>query len=90
LSFTEAAITALQAGCDLAMLCNQSLPGSAGGGKAVDELIEGLTEAQVTGKWEPREASEERRVSLLPRQQAIEWDELMVQPAYMHALDWIA
>jgi beta-N-acetylhexosaminidase len=90
LSFTEAAVAALQAGCDLAMLCNQSLPGSEGGGKAVDELIEGLTEAQVKGTWEAREVSEERRVSLLPRQQAIEWDELMVLPAYMHALDWIA
>jgi beta-N-acetylhexosaminidase len=90
LSYTEAAVAALQAGCDMVLLCNQSVPDSEGGGKAVDELIDGLTEAQVKGVWEPREASEERRVSLLPRQGAVEWDELMVHPAYMHALDWIA
>ena len=90
LSYTEAAIAALQAGCDMVLLCNQSVPTAEGGGRAIDTLIDGLTEAQVKGQWEPREASEERRVALLPRQKAVAWDELMVQPEYMHALDWIA
>jgi hypothetical protein len=31
-----------------------------------------------------------RRRALLPVTPAVEWDALMVQPAYMHALDWIA
>ena len=66
----------------MVLLCNQSLDG----GAAVDELIAGLTEAQVKGLWSPQERSEERRQALLPRSPAPEWDALMVQPDYMHAL----
>ena len=81
-SYTQAAVAALNAGCDMVLLCNQSL----NGGAAVDELIDGLTEAQLKGGWQPREASEERRLALLPRTASPEWDDLMVQPDYMHAL----
>ncbi|MDP1999747.1 MAG: beta-N-acetylhexosaminidase, partial [Rhodoferax sp.] len=81
-TYTQAAVAALEAGCDMVLLCNQSLDG----GAAVDELIAGLTEAQVKGLWQPQEASEERRQALLPGSPAPEWDALMVQPDYMHAL----
>jgi beta-N-acetylhexosaminidase len=81
-TYTQAAVAALEAGCDMVLLCNQSLDG----GAAVDELIAGLTEAQVKGLWQPQERSEERRQALLPRSPAFEWDALMVQPDYMHAL----
>ena len=84
-SYTEAAVVALNAGCDMVLLCNQSL----NGGAAVDELIDGLTEAQLKGGWQPSEASEERRLKLLPQTPAPEWDALMVQPDYMHALSLI-
>ncbi len=84
-SFTEAAVTALQAGCDMVLLCNQSV----GEGKPIDELINGLTEAQVRGHWQPSEVSEERRLALLPFLPAPQWDELMVSSTYMHALDCI-
>jgi beta-N-acetylhexosaminidase len=83
LSYAEAALTALQAGCDLVLLCNQSL----NGGEAVDALIDGLAEAQIKAQWQPNEASEARRVALLPQAPAMVWDELMVSPAYMHAMD---
>jgi len=79
----------LTAGCDMVLLCNQSLDNS-GGGDAIDELISGLTEAEVKGQWQASDASELRRRALLPVAPAVEWDALMVQPAYMHALDWIA
>ncbi len=82
-SYTEAAVTALNAGCDMVLLCNQSLDG----GQAVDELITGMTETQVRGRWQPDEAGEARRLALLPQTPAPDWDELMVSPAYMHALD---
>ncbi|MDP3699986.1 MAG: beta-N-acetylhexosaminidase [Hylemonella sp.] len=82
-SYTEAAVTALNAGCDLVLLCNQSLDG----GQAVDELIAGMTEAQVKGQWQPDEVGESRRLALLPHTPAPDWDELMVNAAYMHALD---
>ena len=84
-SYTEAAVAALNAGCDMVLLCNQSVDG----GQAVDALIDGMTEAQLKGVWQPREASEERRLLLLPRSPAPDWDTLMVQHDYMHALSQI-
>jgi len=84
-SYTEAAVTALNAGCDMVLLCNQSLDG----GAAVDALIEGLSEALLKGRWQPSEAGEARRLALLPSTPTPDWDELMVSPAYMHALDLI-
>jgi beta-N-acetylhexosaminidase len=84
-SYTEAAVAALNAGCDMVLLCNQSLDG----GLAVDELIDGLTQAQLRGQWQSLEASDARRQALLPVTPALEWDGLMVSPAYMHAIDLI-
>jgi photosystem II stability/assembly factor-like uncharacterized protein len=49
LSYAEAASVALNAGCDLVLLCNQSV----GEGKAVDELIDGLDAALSQGRWQP-------------------------------------
>jgi beta-N-acetylhexosaminidase len=81
-SYTEAAVAALNAGCDLVLLCNQSLDG----GAAVDELIAGMSQAQLKGHWEPMEASEDRRLALLPSKPSLAWDDLMLEPAYMHAV----
>lgn len=89
ISFTQGAVLALNAGCDMVLLCNQSLPDSEGGGLAVDALIDGLTEAVVKGVWRSQPASEERRRALLPQTGALAWDELMLQPDYMHALDLV-
>src|SRR5512133_327438 len=82
-SFTDAAVAALAAGCDLVPLCNQSVHDP----KAVDELLDGLAEAQLKGRWEASEASEQRRLALLPVGAALPWDALMSHPDYMHALD---
>jgi len=82
-STTQAAVAALNAGCDLVLLCNQSL----GEGVEVDALIDGLTEAQLKGQWQPQDASEARRRALLPTSAVTPWNELMVQPTYMRALD---
>ena len=81
---TEAALAALQAGCDLVLLCNQSL----GDGAVLDGLLDGLASAQASGHWQPRPASEERRVALLPTTPPLLWDDLMHQSAYMQAL-WL-
>ncbi len=82
-SYTDAALAALDAGCDLVLLCNQSL----GEGRAVDELLDGLEAARQAGRWQPSPDGESRRLALLPETLPIPWDELMLQPAYMQALD---
>ncbi|HYF44495.1 MAG TPA: beta-N-acetylhexosaminidase [Ramlibacter sp.] len=81
-SYTEAGVAALNAGCDMVLLCNQSV----GEGRAVDELLDGLAEAQLKGRWQPDPASEQRRLALLPVGPSADWDALMVQPQYMQAL----
>ena len=84
-SYTEAALMALEAGCDLVPLCNQSVQSE--GGAAIDELLDGLQDAMRAGTWRTSEASESRRLALLPRSPALSWDALMADPDYMHALD---
>ncbi len=81
-SYTQAAVTALNAGCDMVLLCNQSV----GEGKAVEELLDGMAEALLKGHWEALESSEMRRLDLLPTTPGQDWDSLMLQPAYMHAM----
>jgi len=80
---TEAALAALQAGCDLVLLCNQSV---VEGGEPIDELIDGLSQAQLEGRWQPSALGEQRRLDLLPAGAAPDWDELMRSPRYMQAL----
>jgi beta-N-acetylhexosaminidase len=82
-SYTDAAEVALNAGCDLVLLCNQS----GDGGAAVDELLDGLLESQTAGRWQANEDSEQRRVALLPQTQPLTWDQLMHDPAYQRALE---
>ena len=79
----EAALAALEAGCDLVLLCNQSLDG----GAAVDELLDGLAEAQARGDWQPDPDSETRRLDLLPQTAPLTWDELMHHAPYQRALE---
>ncbi len=82
-STLQGALAALNAGCDMVLLCNQSVDG----GAAVDALLEGLTAAQRSGDWRPDVDSESRRLDLLPSSPPLPWDELMHQPAYQHALE---
>lgn len=79
---TEAVLAALDAGCDVALLCNQSL----GNGSVIDDTIDGLAQAQLSGRWQPRPASEARRLALLPAAPAADWDTLMRTPDYLRAL----
>ena len=87
LSYTQAAFAALGAGCDLLLLCNQSLPNSEHGGTLIDTVLNDLSEAQLKGHWQASDASEERRQAMLPASPAVDWDTLVVQPRYMQALD---
>jgi beta-N-acetylhexosaminidase len=82
-TYAEAAALALGAGCDMVLLCNQSLDG----GAAVDTLLDGLLDAAAHGHWQPDADSEARRLDLLPQTAPIAWDELMHSPAYQRALE---
>jgi len=85
LSYTDAAMAALHAGCDLALLCNQSL----GGGAVLDELLDGFAAAVRDGRWAPNPASETRRLSLLPKVPSVEWTTLMQSTAYRQAIEML-
>jgi beta-N-acetylhexosaminidase len=83
LTYVEAAALALDAGCDLVLLCNQSLDG----GAAVDALLDGLGEAAGRGLWRPDPDSEARRLALLPASAPLAGDALMHDPVYQRALE---
>ncbi|MFM2448355.1 MAG: beta-hexosaminidase [Pseudomonadota bacterium] len=83
LSYSEAAAMALHAGCDMVLLCNQSLDG----GQAVDDLLIGLQAQEASGHWQQDPDSEARRRNLLPHTPPLSWDDLMHQAAYQHALE---
>jgi beta-N-acetylhexosaminidase len=82
--YAEAVLAALDAGCDMALLCNQSV---ADGGRAVDALIDGVERAVAQGRVASSGPSQARRLALLPRAQPMPWDELMRDPAYCQALE---
>ena len=83
LSYAEAAALALDAGCDMVLLCNQSVDG----GEAVDALLDGLMAEAEAGHWTPDVDSEQRRLALLPAAPPLPWDHLMHDPAYQRALE---
>ena len=83
LTYAEAASMALNAGCDMVLLCNQSVDG----GQAVDELLTGLAQAAAAGHWHADLGSEQRRHALLPLTPPLPWDELMHDPVYQRALE---
>ena len=83
-SAVDGALAALNAGCDMVLLCNQS---QVDGGKPVDALLDGLMAARDEGRWRPDGDSEARRLDLLPLTPPLPWDELMHQPTYQHALE---
>jgi beta-N-acetylhexosaminidase len=67
----------------MVLLCNQSLDG----GRAVDELLDGLVAGEAAGHWRRDVDSEARRLALLPETPPIAWDELMHAPAYQRSLE---
>ena len=83
LGYAEAAVMAMNAGCDLVLLCNQSM----GKGRPLDDLMDGLVRARADGRWAPDGAAERRRLDLLPQTEPLAWDDLMRDPVYLRALD---
>jgi beta-N-acetylhexosaminidase len=86
LTFVQAAIHAIDAGCDMVLLCNQSIEGPRCLGEPIDEFLEGLENALAQQLWSLRGVSEDRRLSLLGRGNSQSWSDLMRDPEYIHAL----
>ena len=82
LTHAEAAMLALEAGCDLVLLCNQQ----ADDGAVQDALLAALDAACGDG-WHPDPDSEQRRLALLPQTAPLAWDELMHDAGYQRALE---
>jgi beta-N-acetylhexosaminidase len=82
-TYAEAATVALNAGCDMVLLCNQAMDG----GAALDTLLDGLLDAQAQGHWQSDPDCDARRLELLPQTAPFSWDDLMHQPAYQHSLE---
>jgi beta-N-acetylhexosaminidase len=83
LDYANAALLALGAGCDLVLLCNQSV----GEGLPLDELLDGLADMQALGRWHPDADSERRRIALLPQTEPLAWDDLVHDATYVQALE---
>jgi beta-N-acetylhexosaminidase len=81
---SDSALLALQAGCDMVLLCNQS---QVDGGRELDTFLEALDAAQAQGRWAPDPCSDARRLALLPQTPPVDWDALMHDPVYRRALD---
>ena len=81
LSYTDAALAALSAGCDLALLCNKSLEG----GHVLDELLDGMDAASKSGRFAPDADSERRRLALLASREPLGWEALQRDPSYQAA-----
>ncbi|WP_432730401.1 beta-N-acetylhexosaminidase [Variovorax sp. W6] len=81
LSFADAALAALDAGCDMALLCNQSI----GEGTSLDELLQGFGAARDAGRWTSNPESETRRRALLPEGKAPSWGALASSTSYRSA-----
>ncbi len=87
LSHCEAAVAALQAGCDMVLLCNQSQANDA---RTLDALIADLDQALQRGQWQANAHSEARRLALVPPPYSHTWEQLHSSPAWQQARDLLA
>ena len=82
-----AVLAALSAGCDMALVCNQSVVDA---GASLDRLLADLHDDIVEGRWNPDPEGAPRRLALLPGLPPEPWDALMFSAAYRAALDDLA
>ncbi len=79
-----AVLAALRAGCDMALVCNQSV---VDGGAPIERLLAELHAAMARGHWAPDPDGAGRRLALLPSAPAQPWDAVMRSTSYRAALE---
>ena len=85
ISATQAVLAALQAGCDMALLCNQSLVGKPGD-SPLDAVLAELSLLQSKGLYQPEQESHMRRLALLPKLPSLGWEGMLQSAAYQRAV----
>ena len=85
ISASQAVLAALQAGCDMALLCNQSLIGKPGD-SPLDTVLAELKQACEAGLYQSEPESHARRVSLLPKTAPLDWPSMLQSSRYQRAL----
>jgi beta-N-acetylhexosaminidase len=85
ISAAQAVLAALQAGCDMALLCNQSLVGKPGD-SPLETVLAALSLALNTGLYQPEAASHARRLALLPKVPSLAWEGMLQSVAYQRAV----
>ena len=83
----QAAQMALDAGCDMILVCNQS---TVDNGKALDGVLDALDNALQKGIWQPSPVSEYRRQILIPQTTPLPWDYLAIEPRYQQAKETLS
>ena len=85
ISATQAVLAALQAGCDMALLCNQSLLGTPGD-SPLDTVLAELSLAQNAGAYQPKPENHARRLELLPKVPCLAWEGMLQSVSYRRAV----
>jgi beta-N-acetylhexosaminidase len=85
ISATQAVLAALQAGCDMALLCNQSLVGKPGD-SPLDTVLEELSQAHHAGLFQPAPDGHARRLALRPQGPALDWLAMSQSAHYLRAV----
>jgi len=85
ISASQAVLAALQAGCDMALLCNQSLVGKPGD-SPLDTVLAELSQAQNTGVYQPKPENHARRLELLPKVPCLAWEGMLQSVSYRRAV----
>lgn len=83
----QASLMALDAGCDMILVCNQS---TVDNGQALDGVLDALDAALQKGTWQPSPVSEYRRQILIPQTTPLPWDYLAIEPRYQQAKEALA
>ena len=87
LTYAKAAVQALNAGCDLLLLCNQSvIKAGQSHNDVLDVFLQELGAELLLGHWALNPSSEYRRRALLGQGPALTWSDLMRDPRYQQAL----